>query len=171
MNECVTPVAGEWKVLLDCWLHDGSFDRLLPEVAALRGVPQDGVHHPEGDVYHHTLQAVAAVADDDDQRVFWAVLLHDIGKKTTTELRDGRWRSLGHAQAGAELVPGILARFGLDSLAADVRWLVRHHLYRLSWNIGPGMPLTRRQEGFTQQPLFPLLERVCEADRAGRQGR
>jgi putative nucleotidyltransferase with HDIG domain len=92
------------------WLAEGSFDEWLPEVAALRGVQQPEEYHGEGDAFVHTLLAIAAVADEEDPRVFWGALLHDIGKSEKTFFDGSRWRSVGHAEAGAQLVPGIMAR-------------------------------------------------------------
>lgn len=160
--------AGDWKNEFRKWLSDGSLQDVLPEVAALKGVQQPFEYHPEGDVFNHTLLAVEAVADEDDERVFWAVLLHDIGKIHVTQYRAGRWRAHGHDRIGAEMAPAILLRFGRDALIDDVCWLVRHHQYEMSWQLAPGQELTRRQKAFTAHILFPLLKMVCVADRAGR---
>ncbi len=156
--------ASQCKELIALWLADGSFDERLPEVVALRGVPQAAEYHAEGDAYVHTMLAVAAVADDADQRIFWGVLLHDIGKAITTAFIRGRWRAHGHETAGAELVPAIMSRLGLAELAADVTWLVKHHDFLLSWNLQPGAELTARQQRFMEHPLFPLLLKVNAAD-------
>lgn len=160
--------AAEWKLKIARWLAEGIFDFVLPEVAQLRGVPQPPEFHPEGDALVHSMQATAEVDDVEDERVFWAVLLHDIGKKETTEFVDGRYRSHGHAEAGADMVTGILSRLFLDRIAGDVTWLVKHHHYNHAWNLQPGQPLSRRQQKFTEHPLFPLLLKVCAADAAGR---
>ncbi len=160
--------AGDCKQILRTWFVSGDIDRLLPEVTALRGVPQPEEFHPEGDAFIHTMLAVEAVGDGEDQRVFWAVLLHDIGKARTTFFSDGRWRAHGHAQASADSVPPVMDRLGLPELVVDVAWLVKNHQYHLSWQIREGEKLTRRQKRFTEHPLFPLLERVCAADEAGR---
>jgi hypothetical protein len=111
------------------------------------------------------------VDDDADPRVFWGVLLHDIGKAAVTEFIKGRWRSFGHEKAGAELVPQIMTRLGFPELAADVTWLVRHHDFILSWDIRAGMKLTGRQRRFTEHSLFPLLLQVAAADAASSWGR
>jgi putative nucleotidyltransferase with HDIG domain len=163
-------VAAECKKLINCWINDGSFAERLPEVVALKGVPQPADFHAEGDAYVHTLLAVKAVADDADQRVFWAVLLHDIGKAKTTRFADGRWRSRGHGEVGARLVPEIMFRLGLPDLSEDVTWLVSTHDFILSWNLKPGDRLTTRQRRFTEHPLFPLLLRVNAADAAASRG-
>jgi putative nucleotidyltransferase with HDIG domain len=159
------------KELLAQWLADGSFAERVPEVAALRGVPQPPEYHGEGDAYAHTLFAVEAVADDADPRVFWGALLHDIGKARTTELTHGHWHSYGHEAAGAQLAQAIMARLGFPELADDVAWLVRHHDFLLSWQLKLGAKLTPRQRRFTQHPLFPLLLKVSAADAAASWGK
>ncbi len=151
-------------------LREGSFDQQFPEVAALKGVPQPEEFHAEGDAYVHTMISVDAVDDDADPRVFWGVLLHDVGKAFTTALIEGRWRSRGHAEVGAELVPGIMKRIGHPELSTDVAWLVRHHLFHFSWNLRDNDRLTKNQRRFMDHPLFPLLLEVCLADAAGSRG-
>ena len=156
----------KWKQDLETWVQDGTLKHHLPEVAALRGVEQPEKYHAEGDVLTHTLLAVEAVSPEADERVFWSVLLHDVGKSTTTEWLDGRWRSLGHEQAGAQMVPAILARFDLTLLATDVSWLVKHHGFALSWGKNLSA-LSRRQQRFCDEPLFALLVEVATADARG----
>ena len=163
--------ASQCKKHLALWLADGSFSEKLPEVAALRGVLQADEYHAEGDAFVHTMLAVEAVTDDADLRVFWGVLLHDIGKALTTEFIRGRWRSHGHEEAGAKMVPAIMSRLGLADMVADVAWLVRHHDFLLSWNLKPGDRLTARQRRFTEHPLFHLLLQVNAADAASSWGR
>lgn len=116
----------EWRKLLVLgrtpsrglrFLADTAWLRFYPELAALRGVPQDPRHHPEGDVWVHTLHALDAFADErldepgEDLVVGLAVLCHDLGKagRTTVEA-DGRIRSLGHEQLSVALTRSFLAR-------------------------------------------------------------
>jgi len=161
----------EWKRHLAEWRETGALVDLLPEVVALDGVHQPPEYHAEGDALTHTFMAVDAVSDDADARVFWAVLLHDIGKVETTEYVDGRWRSHGHAQLGASLVPGILERFGLDHIADSVAWLVKHHHFAFSWGKQVIKGLSKKQIKFCKNPLFPLLVEVCRADAAASLGK
>ncbi len=156
--------AGEGKKMVRDWLGDGTFDERLPEVAALRGVPQPEDYHAEGDAFTHTMLAVEAVDDASDPRVFWGTLLHDIGKSEKTFFEHGRWRSAGHAEAGADMVLPVMERLGLAWMARDVAWLVRHHMFHFSWNLGHGTRITRNQRRFMEHPLFPLLLEVCMAD-------
>ncbi|MBI1921711.1 MAG: HD domain-containing protein [Geobacter sp.] len=162
--------AAQCRQLIEGWLADGSFDERLPEVAALRDVPQPEEFHAEGDACIHTLLAMRAVAEDADPRVFWGALLHDIGKALTTHFIHGRWRAFGHAEAGAELVPAIMTRLGLPEFSHDVAWLVKHHLFHFSWHYVPGQKLTGKQRRFMEHPLFLLLLQVCAADAAGSLG-
>jgi putative nucleotidyltransferase with HDIG domain len=164
-------MSGDCREMVGKWIAEGSFADKLPEVAALCGVMQPEEYHAEGDAFTHTMLAIEAVHDDADPRIFWAVLLHDIGKSVKTELINGRWRSIGHAEAGAEMVHGIMNRLGFPLMASDVAWLVRQHMFHFSWNIHPGAKITRNQNRFMAHPLFTLLLQVCAADAAASYGR
>jgi hypothetical protein len=163
--------SGDCREMVRKWITEGSFTDKLSEVAALHGIMQPEEYHAEGDALTHTMLAIEAVDDDADPRIFWAVLLHDIGKSVKTELINGRWRSLGHAQAGAEMVPEIMSRLGFPRMAYDIAWLVRHHMFHFSWHLHSDTRITRNQSRFMEHPLFPLLLQVCAADAAASHGR
>jgi putative nucleotidyltransferase with HDIG domain len=163
--------AREYRELVRGWISEGSFDERLPEVAALRGVQQPAEYHGEGDAYTHTILAMEAVDDNADPRVFWGALLHDIGKSETTVFEGGRWRSVGHAEAGAVMVPAVMERIGMSEMAADVAWLVRRHLFHFSWNLDYETRLSRNQRRAMEHTLFPLLLQVCLADADASHGR
>ena len=163
-------ITGDWQRRLHEWQDLGDFSQVLPEVAALDGVSQPAAYHAEGDALTHTFMAVASISPDADERVFWAVLLHDIGKALTTEFVDGSWRSHGHVVAGAILVPNIMSRLSLGEIADDVAWLVKHHHFALDWGDYVFSGLTLRQRKFCALPLFPLLIEVCRADAKASQG-
>ncbi len=155
--------------LLD-WIEADSLGDFLPEVAALDGVNQSPDYHAEGDALTHTLLALKSLPEQVDERVFWAVLLHDIGKAETTAFVDGRWRSYGHDRVGAKMVPGVLARFGRNELAEDVIWLVARHHFAMAWGDSVARGLSWRQRRFCSHRLFPLLLQVAYADAAGSRG-
>lgn len=89
----------------------------FPEVQALIGVPQDPVHHPEGDVWNHTMGVLdgAARLRGNAQNPEWflmAALCHDFGKPATTTVEENRIRSIGHEEAGVPLAATFLERLG-----------------------------------------------------------
>jgi hypothetical protein len=145
--------------------HDRRLRQLLPELYRLTDVPQPPEHHPEGDVFTHTLLAVGLLPAGADRRLAWAVMLHDIGKAETTREIGGRIRALGHDQRGAELAAALLARLGMEAATgADVVWLIRHHMFPLCWQVEENARLSRRQRRFMTDGRFPLLLELTEID-------
>ncbi len=116
--------------------------RHFPEIAVLRGTPQEPEWHPEGDVFTHTQHCVDALARLDEWRtsaaprrrlLMLAVLAHDFGKPATTvrgEKRGAmRWLSPGHESAGGPPSQTFLRRIGAPlELDSPVCQLVVHHL-------------------------------------------
>ena len=108
-------------------------------VADMKGVPQDPVHHAEGDVATHTqmvLKVLAALPayqllQDNEKEILWvAALLHDVEKRSTTyQETDGSIVSPGHAKKGALTARQILFRH-LNvpfEIREQIVGLVRHH--------------------------------------------
>ncbi len=105
----------------------GLLTDLLPEAAAMKGVPQPPEFHPEGDVWTHTLMMLEGLRAP-TPTLAWGVLLHDIGKPPTFRVAD-RIRFDEHADVGAGMSVEILRRLRVS--AEDIRQvesLVRHHL-------------------------------------------
>jgi tRNA nucleotidyltransferase (CCA-adding enzyme) len=114
----------------------------FPEVAALRGTPQEPDWHPEGDVLTHTGHCLDALVTLEGWRqalparrrmLSFAVLAHDFGKPGTTQRAERRgaerWVSPGHEAAGAPIAEAFLRRIGAPlELDPPVRALVAHHL-------------------------------------------
>lgn len=134
----------------------GLLGKLLPELAALRGVPQDKAI--PGDAFDHTLRAVDA-ADPQHPLERWAALLHDLGKADT--LADGHF--IGHEEVGAELAARVLARLRFRRRDADeVVHAVRHHMfaYDSSWTDAAVRRFVRR----VGRERLDLLFRLRSAD-------
>jgi poly(A) polymerase len=105
----------------------GLLQRLLPEVAAMRGVEQPPEFHPEGDVWTHTLLMLEAMRNPSPTLAL-GVLLHDVAKPPTFRIAD-RIRFDGHAELGASMAEQILGRLRFSSEEISrVEALVRHHL-------------------------------------------
>ena len=113
-----------------------------PEIAALRGTPQDPMWHPEGDVFIHTCHCCDALARlaawneaDPESRIVYmlAMLTHDFGKAVTTHeaIRDGRKRivSPGHEEASIPLAETFFNRLNAPrAIRERVRPLVVNHM-------------------------------------------
>ena len=69
-----------FEILLKC----GALGVLMPELAALHGVPQPAKWHPEVDTFVHVMLALGIAARRPSSlAVRYAVLLHDLGKALT----------------------------------------------------------------------------------------
>lgn len=147
------------------WLDSiGRLKEILPEVAALKGVPQNPSWHPEGDVFEHTKQTIDAAArlpyadDEEKLMMMYAALCHDLGKAATTqENEQGTIISYGHAEKGYTLTRQLLKRIVNDkSLIDNVATLVKYHMHppqfvkqkarvaaykRLAHKLGPALSL------------------------------
>ena len=110
--------------------YDYPFNLLIK----LKQTNQSPKHHPEGNVWNHTLLVVneAAKTKDksSDRRAFmWAALLHDIGKPEATKLRKGKITAYDHDKIGAKLT-----ELFLTALTDDIKFieavvvLVRWHM-------------------------------------------
>jgi predicted kinase len=105
--------------------------------AELAATMQDAGFHAEGDVWTHTRMAVesliagpryAALDPTGRSIVLAAVLLHDVGKPSTTRLDNGKLTSRGHSLRGDNLVRVALWRLGLPfGVREHVCALVRNH--------------------------------------------
>ena len=100
----------------------------------LRSTNQSPIHHPEGNVWNHTLLVVDETAkrkseSKDAEVLMWAAFLHDIGKPSTTRIRKGRITSYDHDKVGAELAKDFLSEF-IDNMQfiENVCSLIKYHM-------------------------------------------
>lgn len=106
-------------------------------LADLIKTEQSPLHHPEGNVWNHTMMVVDEAARSKDlsqePRVFmWSALLHDIGKAPTTRLRKGKITSYDHDKVGQKLSVDFLKEFTDDAdFIRKVSILVRWHMQLL----------------------------------------
>jgi len=123
---------------LDSLSRQSAFKRYpFTMLLVLRSTEQSPVHHPEGNVWNHTLLVVDEAAkrksESQDAAAFlWAALLHDIGKPLTTKLKKGRITAYDHDTVGATLSKDFLSALTTDrSLIEKVAALVRFHMHIL----------------------------------------
>jgi len=161
-------------------LEMGVIDRLFPELKALVGCPQEPEWHPEGDVWVHTLQAVDLAAGMIEDLplpkrvvVMLGTLCHDLGKPLTTQLLDGRIRSLDHEDQGIAPTERLLDRLNVRTMDGyDVRRQVKAIV---GDHLKPGLFFRERDKvtdaAFRRLALkceLELLYRVAKADSLGR---
>ena len=91
---------------------------VLPEVQAYRGVTQSPDHHPEGDVWEHTLRMLAAMREPTVELAL-GVLLHDVAKPVTRVEEGGRIHFYGHETRGVEMAAVILERLRVSNATRD----------------------------------------------------
>lgn len=108
-------------------------------VKIMHEIPQDKIHHAEGNVAVHTQMVLNALTQDaawqqlpeQDRETLWAsALLHDVEKASTTVTEpDGRITSKGHARKGAQTACRILYRDVPTpfNIRQQICGLVRHH--------------------------------------------
>jgi poly(A) polymerase len=144
-----------WRILSGSSL----FDSLFPELRPMKGCEQGGYHHL--DVWQHTILALEYFEDlllrleeffpdhaqflneylessagtlERRRLLKWGLLLHDIGKPATQELKEPeRFRFHGHDHAGSDLAEKLLKR--LKFARRDIQtitMIVEHHLRPLN---------------------------------------
>ena len=140
-------------------LHDaGIVASWWPELAAMDGVPHSKDHHPEGDVWEHTL-ATFAHRKVPDLVLSLALLLHDAGKPLATP-RDGK-QFYAHADIGARVARRFLGRLGFAPRLIDaVAFLGRNHMMPAA--LGRVRP--EHAEELMSSALFPHLLELYRAD-------
>jgi putative nucleotidyltransferase with HDIG domain len=105
---------------------------VLPEIAAMKGVPQPPQFHPEGDIWIHTLLMIEGLPAGTSPTLAWGVLLHDVGKpptfKPASETGD-RIRFDHHVDVGVRMAEAICRRYRFSNEETEqILALVRNHM-------------------------------------------
>lgn len=108
----------------------GLMQYILPELVATKGVKQPREFHREGGVFMHSIKAIHDMPNEwATLELAWAVLLHDIGKPSTFELKPDRIHFNGHADASAKITQKILKRLKFSNAQiSKITWLIDHHM-------------------------------------------
>jgi len=166
----------EWKLTTDRdWLK---LEKQFSWVADMWNVPQDPIHHAEGNVAIHTQLVLEQLQQSNiymrlgmqRQELLWAAaLLHDVEKRSTT-LVDGQGRvsSPNHARKGAQTAREILFRDVETpfSLREEIVGLVRFHGLPL-WLMDKVDPMRSALEASLRVNMVEL-RLLAEADARGR---
>ncbi len=160
------------------WLDKlGRLKEIVPEIYATKEVPQNPEWHPEGDVFEHLMQTLDAAAvlcyDNPEEKLIllYAALCHDVGKAVTTVLKDGKWRSPGHAEEGVPLAKKLLKRITRKvKLIESVTRLVKYHMHPFQFlqndaSLAAYKRLALKLDGYAS---LCMLAKLVLADRQGR---
>jgi tRNA nucleotidyltransferase (CCA-adding enzyme) len=140
-------------------------------LTCLKDIPQSPVHHPEGNVWNHTMLVVDRAAERKDlsrnpRALMWAALLHDLGKATNTKIRNGKITAYEHDVAGEALASDFLAECtGDEELIGQVSGLVRWHMQLLY--VTRHLPFSDL-ESMARETDVDEVALLCFCDRLGR---
>jgi tRNA nucleotidyltransferase (CCA-adding enzyme) len=157
------------QVLRDC----GALAELLPEVAALFGVPQPEAHHPEVDTGVHCLMVLQQCAQyEQPLTVRWACLLHDLGKGRTPP---EEWpRHIAHEHRGRKLIDAVNRRCKVPKDCAELALLVgEYHTHghrALELRANTLLELLQSFDVYRRPQRFEEFLAACEMDARGRLG-
>jgi putative nucleotidyltransferase with HDIG domain len=117
-----------FELLEKAWL----LSIVLPEIAAMKGVPQPPQFHPEGDVWIHTLLMIEELPAETSPTLAWGVLLHDVGKPATfrpaSETGD-RIRFDHHVDVGVRMAEAVCRRYRFSNEETEqIVALVANHM-------------------------------------------
>jgi poly(A) polymerase len=117
------------EIGLDLLDRSGLLREVLPDIAALHGVEQPPLFHPEGDVYEHERLMLSKI-EQPDLELALAVLFHDVGKKPTATVdATGRIRFNEHESVGADMTEQIMTGLRYDNKTIQiVREAVKYHM-------------------------------------------
>ena len=152
----------------------GLLKYIFPEVEALKGIAQNPMHHSEGDAYVHTLMVLKNAKPGIVNQL--AALLHDVGKATTTEEKEGKITSYGHDEAGAKIAEEVMKRLKvstIDTSAPDrVKKIISLHMrpHFLRSPAGGGKATAKMIRKFVRE-AGDSLEKILDLARADETGK
>ncbi|MBW9170479.1 HDIG domain-containing protein [Clostridium estertheticum] len=133
--------------------------------------PQSPIHHPEGNVWKHTMLVIDNAAkrkelSENPIAFMWAALLHDLGKAPTTKVKKGKITSYDHDKVGANLSREFLcALTNNEALINRVTALVRWHMQTLF--VTKNLPFGNVKE-MAADISIKEIALLSECDRLGR---
>ena len=144
-------------------------DYPLKMLSRMQQTSQSAKHHPEGNVWNHTMLVVDEAAKRKEQSkdavaLMWAALLHDIGKPDTTRKRKGRITAYDHDRRGAVLAGDFLQHYSckeafIQKVVALVRWHMQI-LYVVKDLPFADIPAMQKESDIEEIALLGLCDRL-----------
>lgn len=136
----------------------GLVDNWWPEIAAMGNIQHSKDHHPEGNLWEHTM-ATFKHRKSFDLILSLSLLLHDLGKIKARH-HEGK-KFYGHAEIGERLAVKFLRRLQFpSSIIQAVSFLTRNHMMVGALNRFPNY----RASKVMSSSFFPTLLEVFRAD-------
>ena len=157
------------EVMRDC----GALSVVLPEVAALFGVPQRAEWHPEIDTGEHLLLTLdVAAARQAPSTVRFALLAHDLGKALTPR---SEWpRHHGHETRGLAVIERLCERLRVPQEHREIALLAARfhtHVHRgMELRGSTLLEMLEHADAFRRPDRFADFLEACECDARGRLG-
>ncbi|NBW89293.1 MAG: multifunctional CCA addition/repair protein [Gammaproteobacteria bacterium] len=157
------------EVMRDC----GALSVVLPEVAALFGVPQRAEWHPEIDTGEHLLLTLdVAAARQAPSTVRFALLAHDLGKALTPR---SEWpRHHGHETRGLAVIERLCERLRIPQEHRELALLAARfhtHVHRgMELRGSTLLEMLEHADAFRRPDRFADFLEACECDARGRLG-
>ena len=145
----------------------GLLPLILPEISDLKDIQQDERHHPEGDVFQHTLLVLENAKPTVEAQM--AALLHDVGKLDTQMEDEKGIHFYGHDDRGAKRAREILKRLKFDSDTINtIADMIELHMrpHRMDVSSSRAIRKLIRDAGDNLENVLDL----AEADQLGREG-
>jgi poly(A) polymerase len=109
--------------------------KILPEVWATKKTPQPADHHSEGFVFDHLLSVIQILPPGLCTSVYWAALLHDIGKTDTYQYENKTITYKDHHTVGESMAKEICNRLKFSrALRLSIQWIIHHHHIFDTWD-------------------------------------
>lgn len=146
----------------------GSGVKFLPELFRMPQVPAGPLqHHPEGDLFSHSVQVLQRVAAlSTDPRARFCALFHDLGKLTTDPALYPKHH--GHDQAGAGMAVGFCQRLRLpSSYRTALAGVSSLHGTANRWDTLRDATKVTMAEQALKAGIARILPLVASADKAG----
>jgi poly(A) polymerase len=108
----------------------GLVEPVLPELLAMKGLPQGPPSAPVGDLWDHVIAVLDRLGPSASFPLALAALLHDVGKPRVVARTAERYTFYHHEHVGRRIASDICLRLKLSNEERErVEWLVEKHQY------------------------------------------
>jgi tRNA nucleotidyltransferase (CCA-adding enzyme) len=149
----------------------GALEILFPELYNLKNIPQDKIHHPEGDCYTHSiLTLLAACKLSENINVRFASLFHDLGKANSS--KEHLPKHHGHEEESEKIVNLLLDKYKTNSeLKRICAFVAKNHMriHNLKeMRAVKIVDIISSIRGFQNKEIIKQIGICCISDKLGR---